>query len=53
MRFPYDREVLDLFDCHEENCEGDDECECDDYVWEVIRDKFSFEEAFEMVQNKI
>lgn len=49
--FPYDQEVLDLFDCHEEDCEGGDDCECDDYVWEEIREKFSFQEAFEMVQD--
>lgn len=50
--FPEDAEALDLFDCeHEDDCEGEDYCGCIDYIWDNIKERFTFAEAYKRVSD--
>lgn len=45
--FPDDDEALELFDCgHEDDCDCEEDCDCIDYIWENMREKFTFAEAY-------
>lgn len=49
--FPSDEVVLDLLDCHDEDCEDAVDCDCIADLWENMREKFSFKEAYKKVKD--